>query len=210
MKRYWMIYGIGLLMITVYGMTNEEVRECSEISHYSVLDLDQDYPLMQYAATINKKSVELEDGSVWQIDPSDAHRMAWRGWSAGNDLLVIAQNTSLFAGEYKFRIYNHTKDDYIGVKANLLLSAFLDRSVQIVDIDVAKRLIFLTDGSIWSISSEDDFIYSDLLGGLAQRRWIPGDQLIVGVNDGFWSYSRPYLLINTNLDGKFVRAEKIY
>jgi hypothetical protein len=188
---------------------SEELRETSEISMYSVVDLDKSYPLMQQCLTIVNNTIEMSDGSVWQIDPSDAHRMEWWQWTAGSDLLVITQNTSLWGSKYQFRIHNITKSDYLGVACNILLAPFLERTAQIADIDDYGRKIYLTDGSIWSISSEDDYIYFNRPGGASQRRWIPGDQLIIGVNDGFWSYSRPYILINVTVDGKFVKADLI-
>ena len=183
--------------------TEEEVRETSDISY-----LNRFYPVSQPALSIGNGAIEFPDHSVWQISPDDAYKI--NKWQANSDLLVITQNFSWFwTPTFKFLIHNESKNSY--VEANIILAPYLSHAAMIVSVDQANRCIRLTDGTVWSISSRDDYIYYDRTGGLAQRRWIPGDQIIVGVNsETFGSVNRPFILINVTVDGKYAHAEKIY
>jgi hypothetical protein len=182
---------------------SEEVREISDINMLNRL-----YPVSQMAATIGNGAIELADGSIWQVSPYDAPRI--KKWQPGRDLLVITQNTSWFwTPTYQFLIHNESTGTY--AEANIQMAPFLDRAQQVVDVDQYGRVIRLTDGSAWGISAADDYIYYDRPGGLAQRRWVPGDQVIIGVNyETFGSIYRPFILINVTVDGKYARAEKIH
>ena len=60
----------------------------------------------------------------------------------------------------------------------------------IVDIDYAKRLIRLNDGTEWNVSSMDARRFS---------KWLIEDVVIIGVNEGWGATWNPNLLINVNL-----------
>lgn len=150
--------------------------------------------------------IELLDGSLWQVHPGDAYKC--QSWAPGYDNLIITQNTSWFFKRYKYKIINDTTGEI--VEANLSMGPFLDRVRTITYIDPYARLIQLSDGSTWSILSDDDFIYFDLVpGDLSQRKWLPTDAIIIGANDYFWSsLGSPFILINVNVN-KCARAQLV-
>lgn len=131
-------------------------------------------------------TVKLEDGSIWAINSDDSYKTL--NWLA-TDAIVIAPNTRWFSS-YKFRLTN--QNTMVAVEANLQL--FLTpyyHSIynhQIVLIDDLLEMIWLEDGSVWSIASAD---YS--------RKWQISDTVIIGINDGKLSSSKPNILINANL-----------
>lgn len=170
----------------------------------------------QFASTISVNAIEMANTSVWQYDPAAQEEV--RNWRIGEDRLVIMQNTSWFFGRsFNFRIYNERTRT--AVNCNIFLNPYTDSVRKILFIDAYNRIITLDDGSRWSISSSDDSIYSDhASGNPLYRHWISrrevesrggdGDLIIIGANNEYFSsFMNPFILINTNLDGKFVRAK---
>jgi hypothetical protein len=132
------------------------------------------------------EKVELEDGSIWSVSSSDSYKTL--NWLI-SDHLVITPNHDWFS-IYAFRIHNQNTG--ISVAANLTLylnPAF--HSVynhRVISYDDILKMIWLEDGSVWSVSSYD---YSP--------KWQVGDTVFIGINDGWLSSSRPNILINANL-----------
>ncbi|MBS0604239.1 MAG: hypothetical protein JSS60_04285 [Verrucomicrobia bacterium] len=134
----------------------------------------------------NNRSLELEDGSHWEVSPSDAYIL--RNWRR-EDSLVITPNYSWLSG-YDYFITNKSTNSY--VKANLYVGpvAFGPYSHWIVDIDYFGGHVFLENQMIWCINPQDSYVLKD---------WAVNDHVIFGLYDSWFS---PYdhILINVNMD----------
>ncbi|MFV0340285.1 MAG: hypothetical protein ACK5MA_06640 [Parachlamydiaceae bacterium] len=129
--------------------------------------------------------VTLNDGSGWTISSSDSYKtMNW----LTSDLLVITPNHS-FLSSYMFKMTNQNTG--VSVKCNLTVGPIYNGIYThwIVGINYFTQDIYLENGSIWNVSGLDSSIFS---------QWLINDTIILGVNDGYFSTSRPYILINVN------------
>ncbi len=134
----------------------------------------------------NNRSIELEDGSHWEVSATDAH-LIWN-WRR-EDSLVITPNYNWFSN-YDYYITN--KSNHTFVKANLYVGplAFGPYSHWIVNIDYSTGHICLENQMIWCINPQDSYLFKD---------WAINDHVILGVYDSWFS---PYdhILINVNMD----------
>lgn len=130
--------------------------------------------------------VQLDDLSVWRIEPSQAYLTL--NWST-IDQVVIRANFSLW-GSYQYLLENLSRG--IVVEANLL--RYMDpiyhgvKNYTIIDIDPIQCLIWLSDNSVWSV---DWWNFTS--------RWKRGHTVIIGINDGIDKATMPNILINANL-----------
>lgn len=134
-------------------------------------------------------SVELTDGSVWTVSPSDAYKII--NWFP-TDIVVISPNQSWFS-RYSFRITNQNTGE--SVATNLYLGPIdpFFNSIYthwIVGIDYFHNTVILEDGSVWSMSSLDAGVID---------QWMINDVIIIGVNTGWLSVYNPNILINVNM-----------
>ena len=131
--------------------------------------------------------VELEDGSRWLVNFSD--RFKTYNWLT-SDTLKITPNHTWFSSYY-FRITNLNTNESIEV--NLFERPFYNGifTYWIIAIDYFTQQICLNDGSVWDLSSFDYDVY---------KKWILNDTIILGHNDGFFSSSRPNILINCDTE----------
>ncbi len=138
------------------------------------------YPI---AVTPSGDEVTLMDGSVWKIRGWD--RDQTRGWLA-TDEIILMPNTSFFSF-YDYRLVN--RQTGVEVEANMVLKPYLNAaySFQITGFNDNYNYIYLSDGSVWSISPYDSSIYYD---------WMVGDIILIGANTGWDSNVRPNVLIN--------------
>jgi hypothetical protein len=126
------------------------------------------------------------DGSIWSIAPSDAYRTA--GWHS-TDLVVITPNHS-WLSLYAFRLTNQSTGESLA--ANLKMGPMAPAvgspyTHWITAVDYLSNRVYLEDGSLWHMSVFDSNIVN---------QWVPGDVVIIGVNDGWLSSSNPNVLIN--------------
>lgn len=130
-------------------------------------------------------SVELEDGSIWSIAGGDTYKTF--NWLT-SDLLVITPNHDWFSS-YQFRMTNQSTG--VSVKCNLTLGPIYNGLFThwIVAVNYYTQEICLEDGSIWKVTGFDASTFS---------KWLVNDTVIIGINDGFLSSSRPNILINVN------------
>lgn len=138
-------------------------------------------------------SIQLEDGSWWEISKSDANKVL--GWANGDPLAIIP-NTSWFSS-HTYYLTNRDKGTY--VKANLSVGpvAYGDFTHWIGSVDLNTGHVFLDNGSCWCISSSDSKVF---------REWAPNDTIIIGYNDS-WFSSYNYILINVNMNN-YLRAKQ--
>lgn len=135
----------------------------------------------------NGRSIEIEDGSHWEVSSSDSYILnSWRH----SDQLVITPNYSWF-GAYEYYIVNKSDRDS-SVRANLWVGPlqYGARSHWIVDIDPIGGHVRLENDMIWCIDPKDAFVF---------RSWAINDHVIMGTYDSWFS---PYthILINVNMD----------
>lgn len=134
----------------------------------------------------NSYSIELEDGSHWEVAPSDAYVL--RSWRR-NDSLIITPNYS-WCCSYDYYITNKNNNTY--VKANLYIGplAFGSYSHWIVDLDYYGGHVYLENQMIWCVDPQDSHV---------MKNWAINDHVIIGLYDSWFS---PYdhILINVNMD----------
>lgn len=173
-------------------------QSAEEISLGSVFD---QYPPVFYPSSTHwlvavsavGDSIELEDGSVWKISNYDVYKsLNWKS----NDPLMITQNHSWFS-KYDYRIINQATGAYLETK--LFLGPIKNGAYTryIIDIDVNRNLIKLSDNTHWELNSWDKYVYT---------KWLIGDAVILGYNSG-WEAEYEAILINVNMN-KYVRAKQ--
>lgn len=131
-------------------------------------------------------SIEFEDGSIWMVYNGDAYKTL--NWLP-TDLIVVTPNHSWFSA-YNFRLTNQNTG--ASVEANLTLGPIYNgpHTHWIVAIDYYYDVVYLEDGTVWNMSYMDDSIV---------RKWLVNDTVIIGINDGWFSSSKPNILINVNM-----------
>lgn len=145
-----------------------------------------------FLVTAFGESVQLEDGSIWSVNPNDSYKTL--NWLT-SDIIWITPNSSWFSS-YNYCLVNQNT----GVAVEVNLSLFLNPvshsfyNHRIIAIDDYRAMIWLEDGSVWSVYSMD---YSS--------RWQLNDTVIIGINDGWFADTRPNILINANIT-HYVRA----
>ncbi len=132
--------------------------------------------------------IQIEDGSKWEIAPSDAYvTYSWRS----DDAIFITPITSWFYS-YDYYITNRSNNTY--VKANLLDGpiAFGSLSHWIVNVDAYQGHVYLENQSVWCVDPSDVYLLRD---------WAPNDHIIMALHDSrFSSYDQ--VLINVNMDNQ--------
>ena len=111
------------------------------------------------------------------------------------DRITITQNTAWFPS-YDYCLCNFDTGKVVEVNLSLGPAIGSPFTHWIDAIDYRENVVILEDGSRWSITSRDSSAF---------RRWMPGDIVIVGANDGWLSGSRPFILIDVAAN-TFARA----
>ena len=139
------------------------------------------------------ESLEIEDGSVWKVDPYYRREIFY--WRI-NDTLTLTQNRDWFSN-MNYRLVNQTTGGSVAV--NLFLGPILESEYTrfITALDTHRGEIILTDGSHWLVCPRD-FQRFD--------RWVLNDCILIGSNSG-WEPSYDFILINSNTND-FVRAKQ--
>jgi hypothetical protein len=129
-------------------------------------------------------SVELEDGSLWDVASYDQYKTY--SWLT-SDTLIITPNLSYTAGRYYFQIVNQSSGDLVDVNITRgpLLGGYY--SHRIIGFDDMNRCIYLDDGTRWTISSYDMPM---------TKYWLSNDTVIIGVNTFADAPYLPNILIN--------------
>jgi hypothetical protein len=132
-------------------------------------------------------SVEIEDGSHWEISPMDSYVL--RNWRRGDSLTITPNSSWLCAYDY----YITNKSDNSYVRANLSPigpKEYGPYSHWIVDIDYFGGHVYLENKMIWCVDPQDMYIL---------KEWQISDHIITGKHNSWFS---PYdhILINVNMD----------
>lgn len=134
----------------------------------------------------SSRSFELEDGSHWEVSPSDTYIL--RNWRR-EDSLIITPNSS-WLSQYDYYVTNKSNNTY--VKANLFVGpmAYGPYSHWIVDIDYFGGHVYLENQMVWCVSPQDNYLLKD---------WAVNDHIIFGLYDS-WFSPFDHILINVNMD----------
>jgi len=153
------------------------------------------YPATYYSVHVHQlaavspwgDTVEIEDGSVWQVHPSHAYKVL--GWLT-SDSLTITQNTSWFS-RYNYRIINKRTNQSVEVNLSLgpLTNGPYTRYIVAADLD--RKEIMLNDNTHWAISWFDTSTFN---------KWALNDAIIIGINSGFDHKCESILINVTNND----------
>lgn len=145
------------------------------------------YHFLAYVDFLNEK-IQLEDGSIWRISSSDLYKTA--NWLTTDTIIITPNHSWLSQDAYNFRFTNRATGTSIAVQLSVFLSPIYHTiyNYQIAAYDDTNSMIWLNDGSVWSVSIWD---YS--------QKWQIGDTIIIGNNDGYFSNTKPNILINANL-----------
>lgn len=132
----------------------------------------------------NYRSIEIEDGSHWEIATADAFIL--RNWRR-DDTLVITPNYNWFSS-YDYYIVNKSRNTY--VKANLYIGPIAFGQFSHWIVDMRGDHIFLENQMIWSFHPDD---------GNIVKHWAINDHIILGVYES-WLSPYDHILINVNMD----------
>lgn len=149
-----------------------------------------------YSVSYMGDYVVLHDGSGWTVSSSDSYKTL--NWLT-SDLVVITPNHSWLSA-YMFKMTNQNTG--VSVKCNLTVGPIYNGIYThwIVGINYFTQDVYLENGTVWNVSGFDASIFS---------KWMVNDTIILGVNDGYFSISKPYILINVNTL-THVRANSAY
>lgn len=141
------------------------------------------------SAAYDGSIVELEDGSNWKLAPN----YSVFSWKVG-DPMVITPNHS-WLSDYNYYVVNKFTGSYVAADLIVGPIAFGPYTHWVIGIDYTSGHVYLENGTTWTISSSDNFIFRD---------WAINDTIIIGANDS-WFSSYDSILINVNMNN-YVRA----
>lgn len=170
----------------------DEMGNPISMNHHAAAMVAQDVAFTSHPGayhgiiSLTPYDVELEDGSIWVIHPSDMHLIS--DWLP-SDVVVITPNHNIFSSYY-YRLTNQNNGGSIVVNLSMGPIYHGFHTYWIEAIDYFNDIVYLNDGSVWKMSYFDSNIV---------HKWLVNDTVIIGVNDGFLSSSRPNILINVNM-----------
>lgn len=130
------------------------------------------------------ETLQLEDGAIWNIHPGDSYKVL--NWLM-TDTIIILPNHAWFSS-YGYCIVNLNTGVSVEASIGFYLNPVYHTQFnhRIVAIDDVRKLVWLEDGSKWSLLSVD---YNPF-------HWQINDTVIIGINDGFYYDTYPNILIN--------------
>lgn len=145
------------------------------------------------SVSLSGDTVELGDGSMWSISSSDCYKTL--NWLT-TDILFITPNHDWFS-VYDYCITNQNTG--VTCRTNLRLGPVYDALFRhwIIAIDYSDYRIWLEDGSEWELALGDFSAF---------QKFLIGDTVIIGINDGWFSSYNPNILINVNM-ANYVRGK---
>jgi hypothetical protein len=131
------------------------------------------------------ESIEIENGALFSVNSSDSAIAA--GWKKGQ-ILQIKPNQRWFSS-FQYRIFN--KDDNSSAEAKLSLGPYLNSPYtrRIVQMNTASGVVMLDNNTFWEVSDRN-----------ALLKWQINDNVIVGDNDGWFTWGFNSIIINVATD----------
>ena len=148
----------------------------------------------------NLDTLQLDDGSEWKVDGNDLHRLHY--WQAGHSMTITADRGWIDAVNsrkpFLYRLINQSRRSEVSANLFLGSSKYLPAYAEVGAISKGALQTYLTNGSGWTISSDDIELFD---------QWQTGHTIIVGIYDR-WFTSYDYILINVDLN-HYVRANQL-
>ncbi|MDP1836476.1 MAG: hypothetical protein Q8K75_11205 [Chlamydiales bacterium] len=130
-------------------------------------------------------SVELEDGSIWRVEPSDAYYVA--GWAPYHDVIILPGSWLSYSPNFYFYNVQTRQSVTVTMKMGPFYDSLFTRWILAINYGTGE--VWLDDGSHFYITIDDNALFQE---------WRPNDTIIVGSNAGMAAYSWPNILINVN------------
>lgn len=155
-----------------------------------------------YSENFNCMMAELTDGSTWFVDPDEYAALS--NWNPMAPVIITQNHAWRWRSPYDFRLTNQWTGQSVGINIDLgpispVYACFYTH--WIVDIDYYKNIVYLEDGSKWHMSIFDSSTIS---------QWVPGDIVIIGVNDGWLFAYNPNMLINVAMYSDFAVGAAVF
>ena len=147
------------------------------------------------------KSVEIEDGSIWEVSRKSHAQVA--EWKNG-DRVVVSPRQGMGAPE--FYLTNVEKRDYHPVALAMPPKSNSQHTCTVRFINYSKGKIELENNAdqtfFWQVDPKDQQALTD---------WIPGQTVVIGANDNWYnSMITSYTSILVNCDqGKYIRVKLV-
>jgi len=150
--------------------------------------------------------VTIEDGSIWTVSYED--QWIVRSWY-GRTELSIQPNTLSFWNKlsgtrpaYKYNLVNIYTGEAVAANLSIGPLAYDPNTRSIASIDYYRGEIYLNNGQIWKVDMSGTCF--DVL-----NHWYPGNAVIAGTNDTWFSLGNPHILICVE-DDNWLPAVRIY
>lgn len=134
--------------------------------------------------------VKLEDESYWMVRPED--RWMLREWIPG-DIIAITQADHHWwqfrTDKYIYALYNERTRHLIDVEISAAptLDSFYRRWIENIYKGHGNAYLVLNDKSVWPLSESERMIW---------QKWQEGHTIIIGINNSWWNWQSPNILIN--------------
>ena len=149
----------------------------------------------------------FDDDSIWKVAARDS--AITKTWD-NTDTLIIVQNNSFWdsfwTSAYPFRIVNVSKGSSVAAINSQGPTYRNPLTLYITGMDDRFNYIYLNDGSVWHIHTEDSA--ASFHNPIEGYNWFEGDAIMLGSNNAWFAYRNPYILLNVNSDN-YVRAKRI-
>jgi len=169
--------------LSFFGKSYSNEQESTPLIYYSP------YCHQLTAFECTGSEIELEDGSVWEVNPTDSHKIFL---FSSKDPLVIYPVKNIFSS-YNYKVKNLSNkesesSEFIEIN---IKKASIDtlNSLKIASLDLENSEVMLSDESVWKINQWDT----------NHRDWFVGDFVLVGLNDPGIFSSEKFILINTDV-----------
>lgn len=171
---------------TLENKDNPQEETVTNGAYYFTSHIESNhYPIRIWESNVK---VELHDGSIWSIAYGDRWKL--NDWLL-TDVIAIFPNRYFFSS-YDYILSNQRTGDVVcvdldGMEILPYDPTFMGLRRFIINIDYVGNFLYLNDGSIWSISTNDDYIF---------RRMYVGEVVFIGLNNNWDSNTRPNILIH--------------
>lgn len=144
----------------------------------------------------------LEDSSSWRA-ASISEAYTAQSWQPGETVYLSPNHNPLSSAQYPFYVNNLDRGSYVRVSPMASPIRFGPESSWIFSVNLALGQVVLTQNSgrfvTWETSASSYYTI---------REWQPHDHIVVGLNEGFFSFLSPYSHILINFDkGEFITAK---
>jgi hypothetical protein len=141
---------------------------------------------ISYSLELNSTMIELTDGSIWFANPYELNDIDF--WDPTHPVIITKNHA--WGSPYAFRLTNQWSGQSVAIDIHLgpiapIYACYYTHWIK--EIDYYNNTIKLEDNSIW---------YMSMFDAATVNQWIPGDIVIIGVNDGWLFAYNPNMLIN--------------